>query len=196
MTIQVAIMSMDEIEKNIESIIDICTEDEIEKINRYRKEEDRYHRLGSLYLQRTYLAQMLAIEPKDIILVKTEEGKPYCEQTDIQFNVSHHGEYVVLALSNAAIGIDLVKISDFENFDISLVTSKTDFSVKQKAEHWALLEAYTKMKGTGLQGDLNKIDFILSHNGFCVTEDNQLQDVELDIFDISDDYLLAYCTKI
>lgn len=37
-------------------------------------------------------------------------GKPYFEDTDIHFNISHSGCYVIAAVSDEDIGIDIQKI--------------------------------------------------------------------------------------
>ena len=45
-------------------------------------------------------------------ILKRESGKPYCR--DLFFNISHSGDFVLLAVSDFEIGIDIEKIRDVD----------------------------------------------------------------------------------
>ena len=60
------------------------------------------------------LTYVLGIPYKDIELARTEKGKPYLSNTGhpyLSFNISHQGDYAVLAAdSTFNVGIDVMKI--------------------------------------------------------------------------------------
>ena len=44
----------------------------------------------------------------------TEHGKPYLsDYSDVHFNISHSGEYVVCSVSDKPVGVDIQKISKY-----------------------------------------------------------------------------------
>lgn len=60
----------------------------------------------------------------DIRLARTEKGKPYLnnelplELQTLSFNVSHHGEMVVLAAeTNCSVGVDVMKLETPGKYD-------------------------------------------------------------------------------
>lgn len=68
-------------------------------------------------MMRRVLHRVTKIPYNDIKLGRTEKGKPYlingvensCK--DLSFNVSHHGDYVVLAAElDCNVGIDVMKL--------------------------------------------------------------------------------------
>ena len=65
---------------------------------------------------RKVIAESLSIPYKEIKLSRTEKGKPFLENhaqhfPNFNFNVSHQGEYAVLAAeSEYQIGVDVMQI--------------------------------------------------------------------------------------
>ena len=88
-----------------------------------------------------------------------EQGKPYLKNSGMYFNISHSGDYVVLATANNEIGVDIEKVTDQKTF--SNAVAERCFTVEerrwmqgQKNIHEAFLTLWTAkesvMKGTGL----------------------------------------------
>ena len=119
-------------------------------------------------------------------IYKDEKGKPYLDKDYI--SISHSGEYVVVAISEKEIGVDIQKI-EYREKVVSL------FSEEVKDAHmftrlWALKESYGKYLGIGLNKEILKKDFsefvyddlfILDKLFFCVKE--------------IEDYICAICTN-
>lgn len=77
------------------------------RMERYRKDEDRARCLVAGLLLR------MALGPRAFTLCQNAQGKPYLPQGPC-FNLSHSGEYVVLGVSEHAIGVDIERIGPFE----------------------------------------------------------------------------------
>ena len=119
-------------------------------------------------------------------IYKDEKGKPYLDKDYI--SISHSGEYVVVAISEKEIGVDIQKI-EYREKVVSL------FSEEVKDAHmftrlWALKESYGKYLGIGLNKEILKKDFsefvyddlfIFDKLFFCVKE--------------IEDFICAICTK-
>ncbi len=87
-----------------------------------------------------------------------EHGKPYLQNSsDIFFNLSHSGDYVLCGIADRQIGVDIQKRHDK---DISGVKEKIH-NAQDKEEDFFLLfsakEAFCKCTGEGLQRDLSHI---------------------------------------
>lgn len=85
-------------------------------------------------------------------------GKPYLQNSsDIFFNLSHSGEYVLCGMADRQIGVDIQKRHDK---DVSGVKEKIH-NAQDKEEDFFLLfsakEAFCKCTGEGLQRDLSHI---------------------------------------
>ena len=89
-----------------------------------------------------------------------EHGKPYLQNnSDIFFNLSHSGDYVLCGIADRQIGVDIQKRHDK---DVSGVKEKIhNAQDKDKDEDFFLLfsakEAFCKCTGEGLQRDLSHI---------------------------------------
>ena len=64
---------------------------------------------GARRLLRYGLSQQ-GLNPDEYPLCKTAEGKPYLSGSDLHLSISHSGPWAVIALSDAAVGVDLEAI--------------------------------------------------------------------------------------
>ncbi|KAL4229965.1 hypothetical protein ACF0H5_010355 [Mactra antiquata] len=145
---------------------------------------------------RRMLHRVTKIPYNEITLGRTEKGKPYLLNTvediykDLSFNVSHHGDYVVLAAEvNTAVGIDTMKLEKpaaaktlSEYFRIMRRQFTTDewsqIESGQTDEEklctyyrlWCLKESYVKLLGIGIGFEVIRLNFNLIDK---LTEDGQ-----------------------
>ena len=127
-----------------------------------------------------------------LCLTRTDRGKPIVEGTtvdkegrqhgslmgSIHYNVSHAGNWVVLAGGAGRLGVDLMQTKDsrvdrLDNFfrlmqgqftaaEWSVIRSNEKTPEEQLAaffRNWTLKESYVKAVGTGLNLDLQTLDF-------------------------------------
>lgn len=106
------------------------------------------------------------ITDKDLSL--GEHGKPYLtDYPNVEFNVSHSGDYAVLALSGVPVGIDIQekKVMEIDKLGKKIFTP-TDYrkflasSDRQELffREWVRKESYVKMTGEGLIHTISEID--------------------------------------
>lgn len=105
--------------------------------------------------------------PQPLTAAYESKGKPYISHVSWHYNLSHSGDYVALAISDAPVGID---IQEKRPYTDSLV--KRFFSEAEAAAYesllpatdretlfftlWCRKEAYGKLLGTGLTEDVLK----------------------------------------
>ncbi len=96
-----------------------------------------------------------------------EGGKPYLENSDIYFSISHSGNYVVCCISEKEIGCDIEKIKDYNpKVGKRFFTGKEAELLENKdtediffARLWTLKESILKKEGTGISGGLDTYCF-------------------------------------
>lgn len=150
------------LDKNLDfSLYDHCfSKAVLEKIYSYRYTIDRLRAFTSALLQYYFLPSVLGIAYTDIIIKKAPNGKPYIENYDqIDFNISHSGEFVLLAVTNGkSIGVDIEKIDENIDLDIgNVVFNESELPYIRNVDDFYLLwtkkEAYLKCIGSGFTSD-------------------------------------------
>lgn len=146
---------------------------------RFRFESDQHRDRIARALVREVLAEELDLPPQSLRFVKGAHGKPDLDrafhQIDraIEFNLSHSGNWVVLAVARERVGIDIENIERENN--VLAIADRYFFGEeleelysfplleqrKRFFDYWTLKEAYMKARGEG-------ISLGLSHFGFSV----------------------------
>lgn len=90
-----------------------CWMDEMDEESRARMDtmtspKRRREALAGDHLARTALAKQSGKMPCEIVIRRTEKGKPYAAEGF--FSISHSGDQVVCALSGKNVGVDIEKI--------------------------------------------------------------------------------------
>eukprot|EP00897_Mesotaenium_endlicherianum_P010358 jgi/Mesen1/9350/ME000061S08795 len=157
---------------------------------RYLRLEDRKRALVSRLLQRKVVNAVLGIPYDQIDIRRTTEGKPYLATPlknvafpNFNFNVSHHGDFVVLASEPLClVGVDVMThdapreaalsrtpLQFFESFqscytpfewkNVHSVGPEASALYDQFYRYWCMKEAYIKAVGIGLGFDLLRAEF-------------------------------------
>lgn len=129
-------------------------------------------------------------------------GKPFLDSNKYYFNISHSGEYVIFAVSDDEIGIDIQKMDEI-NLKISerFFSPYEDKFIKEYNSFerfyiiWTIKEAYIKYIGQGLNKTLNSFT-VLHHNDNYYIYDSYLRsDIVISSFDWGKDYRISMCSK-
>ena len=153
------------------------------RADRYRKREDRLRCLiGEALLRYTMGPCTVESGP---------QGKPYLpEHPEVHFNLSHSGRWVVLAIGDRKVGVDVEQTD--RPVDCAAL-SKRHFTPEEQ-EHpddffaiWTAKESYLKYLGVGLTEPLN---------GFCVLPGHEPDGVRFYRMKPDDAHCLTLCVPI
>ena len=152
-------------ESNYGDLKKALRDEEIEKMNAYKKQSDR-----NLYLVAHGAFNLITKEITGILpnINYTPYGKPYIENSEIEFNITHSGELVLIALSKESpIGVDIEQVLPIENksglleqfFHIHEIEEIRGLSPPNSDlafySCWTRKEAILKSLGNGLSIDTN-----------------------------------------
>jgi 4'-phosphopantetheinyl transferase len=99
-------------------------------------------------------------------------GKPFLPDSEINFNVSHSGHYVICCLARQlkiGIDIEMIKPLDLSDFQTVLTTeelsdiSETSDSTVELLKLWTIKEAVVKADGRGFSLPLQKIQLAIEN---------------------------------
>ena len=178
------------------------SEERKKRIDRYKIEEDKVRGVISQSLIMKMLTQELNMDPSDIVIKKNEYGKPFIEDIDIYFNVSHSGHWVVGAIDKKPIGIDIEEIKErgykklakrFFTEDENNYILEED-SLNRFFRIWTMKESYIKTDGRGMSIPLNTYSIKFDSELITVDTKNELKDCLFKEYNIDEKYKLSVCS--
>lgn len=149
--------------ERIESLLMCVTEEKRQKLNRFHFEKDRVRGLVGDLLVKMVLSQTLSIPYTSIQIDTNDYQKPYLAQPkeQLEFNLSHSGEWVVCATDSHSVGVDVERIATFDMNVAQRYFSKEEYEYITSADNdeernqrwckvWTAKESYIKAVGKGL----------------------------------------------
>lgn len=140
---------------------------EREKASRFHRETDRHSSIAARGALRILLSGYSAVPASAIRFTYSDNGKPHIAGSNVEFNVSHSGDWVVLAFGmDREIGVDIEQIR--RELDVQSIAGRF-FSPEERAfienaedphavffQLWACKEAYVKACGSTLFTELKR----------------------------------------
>ncbi|MBM7624592.1 4'-phosphopantetheinyl transferase family protein [Sporohalobacter salinus] len=173
------------------------------KAKKFLKKKDAYRTIIGEILIRSLIYNEFKIKNQNIIFKKNDYGKPFLKDyPEFHFNVSHSGEWVVCAVSDRKIGIDIEKI-DFIDFKIAQnFFTKEEYNnlmsknKKDRLEYfyylWTSKESYIKAVGKGLSISLDSF-IIKENNKIWLKRHLEFSNFFLKNYNLNSDYKLTVC---
>lgn len=157
-------------------------------------ENKKLQKIAADMLCRQMIAEADGIEPTDVIIKKSKNGKPYAENSSYKFSISHCGNLVVCTVSKKEIGVDVEKIRNIrlkaaEKFACESEINYIGQNTERFFEIWTLKEAYFKCKGTGLGADIKSVIFNITDGSIICSESGY----KLFFENIGDGYICCVC---
>jgi 4'-phosphopantetheinyl transferase len=183
----------------IQTDLSLLTGHEKALANQFRFDEDKCRFAVGRQALRHLLSKYLNVKPLDIGIDHKDLKKPVISYplTDIHFNISHSGEWVLIGISRKELGIDIEKIDpEFQYSDLLQEHfSEAEKSFISRAANpllaflylWTRKEALTKAWGTGLQENLKTVSVLSDYSSV----DLQQKSWKLESFHFSDFYQSA-----
>ncbi len=164
-------------EKEYNKWFALMNEDKRQKVERFCFEDDKKRSVAGEMLAKKAVAEWLDVSAEEIVLCIGKNGKPFAENTKVQFNISHSGNLVVCAVDDKPVGIDVEQIrnielkiakriyTDDELFylfgfcpsDDDFKSSPDDGMLLRFFELWTAKEAYLKYTGAGITENLKTL---------------------------------------
>ncbi|XP_029922065.1 L-aminoadipate-semialdehyde dehydrogenase-phosphopantetheinyl transferase [Myripristis murdjan] len=183
-------------------------QEEKDRIGQFMFAKDAKSAMAGRLLLRRLVCDRMGVPWSEIRLERSPRGKPYlaapvqvtadsgAEPWAWSFNLSHQGDYTVLAAEQGLqVGVDVMKttmpgstsVSEFFRIMTRQFTEH-EWSVIQSAgserqqlaafyRHWALKESFIKAIGTGLGFNLQRVEFHLSSEP--VTQERALRQTKM-----------------
>jgi 4'-phosphopantetheinyl transferase len=157
------------------TLYDLLDEVERGRYAGYRREADKLRFLTGRALIRTAAAQAMDIAPGDVTLDSScfdcgkPHGKPRVVDSTLEVSISHSGDWIALAMTEALpVGIDVEEIRPVEVDDLAGIcfspTELTVFKAVPETErrgafftYWSRKEAVLKATGKGMSVPMSKL---------------------------------------
>lgn len=177
-------------ERIFERLYESASEERKRRADRYRRYEDKLCCIMAEALLK------LALNTNDFQIIKNKYGKPYVKNREgFYYNLSHSGQYVVMACGDSEIGVDLQRHSPgtdmrmiaescFAHDEMDYVWQSDSRIEERFYEIWTGKESYLKYIGTGLCGDMRSFS-VRKHE----SQIRCLQHMP------KDGYTLSFCSK-
>lgn len=152
----------------------VASADRRKKADSFRFPDDRARCLCADHVARQMLGELSGADADKITFSYGVKGKPSAD-LPLHFNLSHSGDYLLCAVSDKPIGVDIEQIKPFRAgmLDRFFTVTEADFirgDLMELPERvtdpdacgrfcrvWTAKEAYVKMTGTGISTDLTSI---------------------------------------
>lgn len=191
--------------KIIDSLMQLVSVDRREKIKKKMFQQDSFRCLFGDLLSRYAICKRTGFKNRLLKFGANAHNKPILlGSSDVQFNVSHSGNWVVCAVSNEIVGIDVehIKPIDFdiakrffaEEEYISLIKQDCDNILKYFYQIWTLKESYIKADGRGLSLPLTSFSINIRNDEISVITDNELNSCFFRKYDIDDYHISSVCS--
>ncbi len=157
--------------ERLEFLQEILSPAERERFSRFRFSVHRRQAIICRGTLRETLSRYLDLDPAHICIAYNRHGKPYVAGSEVHFNVSHSGNWAMIAVSiGAEVGIDLERIEpSFAQertperfFSPSEAARLRAIPESQQTEAffrcWTRKEAYVKARGLGMALPLDSFD--------------------------------------
>lgn len=179
----------------------------ISKIEKFKFSSDKQRSLiGDLIVRRFY-ARELKINPFQLDFEYNEHEKPSLKNyPKANFNISHSGNYVVVAFSDCPVGIDIEK-----NKGNRLAVAKRFFTQEEQSDLfskatieeqiryfyqlWTLKESYMKAIGKGISMSLNSFSFQEIYSAFRLRYSSEDMAYQFTTYKVHPDYTCNLCSK-
>ena len=197
---------VDEVEQDarFQQLEQVVSKKRYEKMQKYRFPIDKIRSLFAELLVRYVLKKHFQIEGADIEFDYNEYGKPFLKgQKNLFFNVSHSGSWVICAVSDKPVGVDVEEIKD-RNLDIAerFYSKKETEAIKESDmgnelfyHYWTLKESYVKAEGKGMSISFSSFAFSIEGEDILLeVEGKSCLTYQFQVYKIDDGTLAATCS--
>jgi len=177
------------------------------KIDSFRFAADKQRSLIGDLIVRKFYAKELKVDAFLLEFDTNEHEKPFLKNyPKAHFNISHSGEYVVVAFSDCPVGIDIEKnkgnrlkvarrFFTREELDDLFAFAEEKEQIEYFYQLWTLKESYMKMIGKGISMSLSSFSFQRFYNVFRLRYSSEDMGFQFTTYKIHPEYACNLCSK-
>ncbi len=195
-------ISVSDLVLDLAELQSLLNSQETEKVLRYKQESDRNRKIASRAVLRILLSRYIKVDPKAIRFKTDQNQKLYIENPTsdpIHFNVSHAGNYILIAINDCPVGVDVEHIDasfSYQNvLSFSFNQQEIDFVENSKLPNqtfyqlWTRKECLLKATGKGLVDDLAKIPSLDGVHQHPTAITNSTESWQVSGFNVNENHL-------
>ncbi|SEO26656.1 4'-phosphopantetheinyl transferase [Paenibacillus sophorae] len=162
-------------------VLNRLSEERRNRTLRFSRKDDRIRSVVAEALIRTLFLREHRVDNESLRFTVNRYGKPFLvAYPDYHYNLSHSGDYVLCAVDQHPIGID---IEEIKPIDLTIAdrffSGRENKEIKEIPEDrrndyfyqlWTAKESYIKFRGKGLSMPLNSFSIRIDDNGIELSE--------------------------
>jgi len=202
----IKVLNFKEVALPVESLMNFLPQPVQQKLGKISNQPNRCRSALGEILSRFALLVSLGIRPDDVEISYGKNGKPYLKNhPKIHFNVSHSGGYVVCAVADVELGIDVERVRDynlriaeryFSNSELAdLLALEGDSRRDYFFTLWTIKESYLKALGHGLTKSLSSFTVSGNNIGYSLKGESLAGEFSIATHSLPENYQLAVCYK-
>lgn len=154
------------IEQHFDELVERLYPERKSRVLAFRRREPAYTSIVAGLMLQTLVEQKLGITPQALVLEKNENGKPMVQgHPEFYFNLSHAGDYVVLAHGDVPLGVDIEQIRTQNLHVAKRCYTEAEYAYVTEGDAderffylWTMKESYLKLTGDGISIPLNSFE--------------------------------------
>ena len=195
-------IELSKFQESVSSLIEFLSPFEKNRANRYHFSNDRNRFIICRTVLKFLLAKQTGLNVNKIVLDKYSNKKPYLpSHPSVFFNVTHAGNYAVIAIAKEPVGVDIEYInkdfdykellsSIFSNPEVDEVLNSND---KQRTFYklWTRKEAIVKATGKGIDDHFPEIVTLDGYHHMRPELLGNIEGLHVFSFELNEDYIGA-----
>ncbi|GIP23184.1 4'-phosphopantetheinyl transferase superfamily protein [Paenibacillus sp. J22TS3] len=186
-------------------MMELISEERAQKVNKLHFAEDKIRSILGEMLIRIHLREAWKMEEKHIQFEYNEFGKPRLQNhPQLHFNISHSGQWVIAAVDECPIGLDVEQIKpiDLDIAERFFAPAEIQYISDQPLERrltsfyhiWTLKESYIKAVGKGLSIPLDSFSLVPTGDRIILNTLTDGGDWFFRVYEDLSGYALAICS--
>ena len=195
-------IKLSKFQESVSSLIELLSPFEKNRANRYHFSKDKNRFIICRTVLKFLLAKQTGLDVNKIVLDKYSNKKPYLSShPSVFFNVTHAGDYAIIAIANSSIGVDIEYVnkdfdyneilpSVFNKSEIDEVFNSNDIQ-RTFYKLWTRKEAIVKATGKGIDDHFSEIVSLDGYHHMRSELLGNIKGLQVSSFELNEDYIGA-----